>query len=269
MTRSWFVVHGADLVVNPKWRETGSLERGALATLWVAGSVKEREANWPTIEEVARVLRADGYPEGTAEALVSLGWLDVADDGSVTVHEWTHWQKPLPRTDAERSRTYRDRHEPSRDPVTERDASRTDDDAPTSVTDVTERHDFSSPLLLSPVLSGEGSGEGDEPVNRCLRWLAGHGCLYLSPGSRLYVELEALVALHGDAPVLRVWERIARQGISGDAGRFIWGARDALTPKPDIAAIRAEEAEERDRKASARRQAATRRLIDEYREATQ
>ena len=116
---------------------------------------------------------------------------------------------------------------------------------------------------------GPGGESAEDPqVSEALTWLARHGCLYLSPGSRLYVELESLLRDYGANRVIGLWDRIAEQGIRGDAGRFIFGAKDALIPRPNLRALAEEDREAEEERARARRVETNERRLAEYRRMT-
>ena len=258
MTRSWFVVHGADLVVNPKWRETGPLERGAVATLWVVGSVKDHEARWGSLDEIERVLRADGYPDGTASRLVALGWIDVADDGA-SIHEWDTWQKPLPKTDAERARDYRDRHE--RHAASPEKVTRhfVDD---TNVTNVT-RHDSFSSLISSSLPEGGAGGELDE-VRRLIEERTGRAWTF-GPGSETFETLRADLEAHGKPAYLAAVGRLPPS--LHTAQQVVYGATKVLNPIPrvDTRVSEAREREQERERAHEARLARTQALIAPFR----
>lgn len=109
MTRPYFLVYGSDLFANEKRMELGLLDRGALTTLWVYGSVKGDEAHWSTLKDVVLLLEAQRFvdAESIAVRLVEKGWLDVGD--GVRIHDWGAWQPPAPKTASQRQREWRER----------------------------------------------------------------------------------------------------------------------------------------------------------------
>ena len=109
--------------------------------------------------------------------------------------------------------------------------------------------------------------EQDAPapgLTDALTWLSHHGCLYLSPGSRLFVRLEGVLRRHPIADVLALWEKIAAQGVVGERN-YIFAAEDALDARPDLRAIGAEERADEEERQRQRRVEANERQLAEYR----
>jgi hypothetical protein len=106
--------------------ELGPVDRGALVTLWVYGSVKGDEAHWSSLEGVVLLLAGQGFhdAEWVPDRLVAQGWLDVEDDG-VRVHDWGVWQPQPPKTSSQRQKEWREKRRGySREEVFARDGMR-------------------------------------------------------------------------------------------------------------------------------------------------
>jgi hypothetical protein len=85
----------------------------------------------------------------------------------------------------------------------------------------------------------------DQPEFEALQWLGRHGC-YLRPGDGYHQKLILAVERFGINRVVGTMDRLASAGVmDGDTKGFIFGATDALFPRPDLKAVeRGERADE-------------------------
>jgi hypothetical protein len=108
---------------------------------------------------------------------------------------------------------------------------------------------------------GAPAFDADEPEHEALVWLARHGC-YVQPGNGYHRQLVTAVERHGVSAIVGMFDRLARAGVQdGDTKGYVFGALDALRPKPDLRAVEQETRAEEARRATAARQAATRERI--------
>jgi hypothetical protein len=97
----------------------------------------------------------------------------------------------------------------------------------------------------------EGRGEArareeEEPEAEALQWLAKHGC-YVTPGNGYHRQLITTVERHGVNAVVGWLDRLSEAGVNdGDTKGFVFGAIDALNPRPDLRALEHEERSEED-----------------------
>jgi general stress protein YciG len=97
----------------------------------------------------------------------------------------------------------------------------------------------------------------DEPEAPLVQWLAQHKC-YLVPGNGFHRQLITGVERLGVQPILTMFDKLSRAGVEdGDTKGFVFGALDALKPKPDLKRVEAEDRERAEREALARRQQRT------------
>lgn len=87
----------------------------------------------------------------------------------------------------------------------------------------------------------------DAPEMEALQWLARHGCA-LAPTNGLLRKLVLVVERFGVDAVVGKFDRLSRAGVmDGDASGFVFGATDALFPKPDLKALDREDSADADR----------------------
>ena len=149
--------------------------------------------------------------------------LDAEADGGLSVHDWRRHQWAAKK------------------------AGQREDNAGTSGGQTEDPHAGADALSLSfvDVSTGEygGLGEEGEPEAPLLQWLAQHGC-YVRPGNGYHVRLVTGVERHGAPAILAMFGKLARAGvIDGDTKGFVFGALDALNPRPDLKALAAEDSE--------------------------
>jgi hypothetical protein len=94
-----------------------------------------------------------------------------------------------------------------------------------------------------------------------LQWLAKHGC-YITPGNGYHRQLVTGVERLGAQPILTMFEKLSRAGVmDGDTKGFVFGALDALKPKPNLRAVEAEDTADAERRAFERRVERTQREL--------
>lgn len=150
-------------------------------------------------------------------------------DGTLVVHDWPRHQ----REHSLRQGKYRDAHSDAESDVQS-------DDTTDSGTRALSLSPVDSPLS-SEASGGVLGGEDDEPEFPALQWLGRHGC-YINPGNGFHRQLVMTVERHGVNAVIGWFDRLSEAGVEdGDVKGFVFGAIDALHPKPDLRALERED----------------------------
>lgn len=87
MSRDWIGVYSR-IVRLPKFRKLPDAAQLTLVYTWLLAGDTEPEATWPSLETLGDVLVLTGRSADALVELVERRWLDVAEDGSVSVHDW-------------------------------------------------------------------------------------------------------------------------------------------------------------------------------------
>lgn len=157
---------------NPKAAKLTDAQFRAYVTSLCEAKLTQSEGEWRDQEHYAfavgsRVARH-------LPALLAAGLLEQADDGWISVHDWTDWQTKDP-TSAERSRRYREKQR------AERNGRGVTRDGPSRHTDRGDRHDTVDP---SGVTTGLKAVTNDGcPV--CGRPMAGYTSMVELNGERV------------------------------------------------------------------------------------
>lgn len=188
--------------------------------------------------------------------LIAHGDLIQLADGRLYIDGWDEWQegdwKVTERVTRIRNRTRR---------------SATGTLTPDVTVDVT-------PPVTAPRIGVSGSGAlaasgagaeqtpppgWDEPEGEALTWLARHGC-DIRPGNGYHRHLVTAVERFGVNAVIGKFDRLSDAGVhDGDLKGFIFGAIDALNPKPDLKALEREDRDDDRREDFARKVSRTKR----------
>ena len=117
-----------------------------------------------------------------------------------------------------------------------------------------------NPVSEPLALASENARDGwDEPEGEALTWLARHGC-DIRPGNGYHRHLVTAVERFGVHAVIGKFDRLSDAGVhDGDLKGFIFGAIDALNPKPDLKALEREDRDEDRREDFARKVSRTKR----------
>lgn len=174
----------------------------------------------------------------------------IQKDGRLYVDGWTEWQEG-DLTVNERMARLRNRH---------RNHGVTGTVTPPSPAAFPP---LSPQTPLSPPRTSVGAGEPavtderfDAPETEAVAWLAKHG-VSLSETNGIRRKLIGLVERFGSNAVIGKFDRLVHAGVlDGDGRGFVFGAEDALFPKPNLKGLEAaERADETHRASDARYQA--------------
>jgi hypothetical protein len=190
-----------------------------------------------------------------AKAFIERGDLIPQDGGRFYLDSWDEWQEGDMTVGERQKRIRQKRAGAVTPPLPDRDTTVTEPvverDPPSLVEDV---KDVKAKDSLKGVLP---AGMDDEPEAPLIQWLAQHKC-YVIPGNGYHRQLITGVERLGVQPILTMFDKLSRAGVEdGDTKGFVFGALDALKPKPDLKRVEAEDRERAEREALARRQQRT------------
>lgn len=157
---------------------------------------------------------------------VEVRLLDEAPDGSLSVHDWSDYQRDkADSTAAERQRRFRERHAESRRDVT---------DAVTPLHNASPARARAVAVAVDvPVSDSEEHGtlrgrDETTPEMPVLRWLA-NAKAGRQPVGKVALDLMDLVERNGATRVIAAMEEL---GAGLDTAQYVYGARNSLHPIP-------------------------------------
>jgi hypothetical protein len=240
-----------DLFDHPKMVDlpSDSARYGWIVTL----SKAKRQRNAGSFASTKHFSHVMGKFGKFADTYVKAGLLEKADDGSLTIHDWRKHQWA-----ASKAKIREDEGETS-------GGLNVDIEETLSGSKEDSRAGSAVPVLNSSSSKGVVKGDDDEPEFPLVQWLAKHGS-YVTPGNGYHRHLITAVERHGAPAILRMFDKLSRAGVvDGDTKGFVFGATDALNPRPNLKAVDAADAEDSARRDYDRRVERTKQQIAELR----
>jgi len=222
MTRQWLALYTA-MLTKPRYRRLSPMGRGGLLHVLVLAGYQSPEATWDDPAEFRDALRLEGFPDGVADELIGLGWLE-EEQGALVLRDWDkhqvaasesirrEWEARRKREWRRKARLSAQREEKKKQEEKRREDIRGEETRPGHVPDVSgtpPRPEATTtatnghgpcPDCGAPVLSMTGSRG---PFYGCSTWDNGTGCNWKSsapptPPPRLFVpDWDEINRVHG------------------------------------------------------------------------
>lgn len=242
MTRLWGKLWSSFLI-HPKFLRMSLTERGVWLTILLYAFNSTKDDDLGTRSEFTGILgnlgvRGATRQGGVIDRLVDLGLLDDRE-GRLRLHDWGDWQ-PADPTGAARKRTERAAQRDATVASASRDSRLTDDEWVADLLNmrVEEKNISEDESLDKRADRSRAEGETTQ-ASGAREWLDAHGCR-IKPGNGHDEILSDLTHRFGEARVIQTFITLGKLGVmDGDVRGFIFGARDHLYPRPDLAKLEA------------------------------